>query len=94
MKSSTNRILTSHVGSLPRPEGVLRLIFPKETGQAYDRDVHARGMHEAVRDIVRRQEEIGIDVVNDGEQTKSKKLRALTEGAKIASRQLWGRAAS
>src|SRR4051794_15176640 len=71
MKSSLNRILTSHVGSLPRPDGVLRLIFPKETGQAYDRDAHALGMRDAVTDIVRRQTAIGIDIVNDGEQTKS-----------------------
>jgi 5-methyltetrahydropteroyltriglutamate--homocysteine methyltransferase len=71
MKSSTSRILTSHVGSLPRPDSVLRLIYPKETGQAYDREAHARDMHKTVRDIVRRQTEIGIDIVNDGEQTKS-----------------------
>src|SRR5215468_8245340 len=71
MKSSANRILTSHVGSLPRPDNVLRLIFPKETGQAYDRDAHARDMNRVVGDIVRRQTDIGIDIVNDGEQTKS-----------------------
>jgi len=71
MKSSTQRILTSHVGSLPRPDDVLRLIFPKETGQPYDREAQARGMRNAVNDIVRRQSAIGIDIVNDGEQTKS-----------------------
>src|SRR2546427_218725 len=71
MKSSTSRILTSHVGSLPRPDAVLRLIHPKETGLAFDRDAHASGMRKAVTDIVRRQTEIGIDIVNDGEQTKS-----------------------
>jgi 5-methyltetrahydropteroyltriglutamate--homocysteine methyltransferase len=71
MKSSTKRILTSHVGSLPRPDNVLRLIYPKETGQPYDRDAHASGMRKAVTDIVRRQTQIGIDIVNDGEQTKS-----------------------
>jgi 5-methyltetrahydropteroyltriglutamate--homocysteine methyltransferase len=71
MKSSTHRILTSHVGSLPRADDVLRLIYPKETGQPYDRETQARGMRDAVSDIVRRQREIGIDIVNDGEQTKS-----------------------
>jgi 5-methyltetrahydropteroyltriglutamate--homocysteine methyltransferase len=70
MKSSTSRILTSHVGSLPRPDSVLRLIHSKETGQPYDREALARGMRHAVSDIVRRQTEIGIDIVNDGEQTK------------------------
>src|SRR5712692_296686 len=71
MKSSTNRIITSHVGSLPRPDAVLRLIYPKESGLAYDRHAHADGMRKAVADIVRRQTEVGIDIVNDGEQTKS-----------------------
>lgn len=71
MKSNTTRILTSHVGSLPRPDDVLRLIYAKETGQPYDREAHARGMRRAVSDIVRRQTEIGVDIVNDGEQTKS-----------------------
>ena len=70
MKPSTDRILTSHVGSLPRPDGVLRLIYPKETGQPYDHEAQARGMRNAVSDIVRRQSELGIDIVNDGEQTK------------------------
>jgi 5-methyltetrahydropteroyltriglutamate--homocysteine methyltransferase len=70
MKFSTNRILTSHVGSLPRPDSVLRSIYSKETGQPYDREALARGMRQAVSDIVRRQTEIGIDIVNDGEQTK------------------------
>jgi len=69
-QSCTDRILTSHVGSLPRPDSVLRLIYPKETGQPYDREAQARGMRNAVSDIVRRQSEIGIDIVNDGEQTK------------------------
>ena len=71
MKSSAHRILTSHVGSLPRPDDVLRLIYPKETGQSYEREAQARGMRDAVSDIVRRQRDIGIDIVNDGEQTKS-----------------------
>jgi len=50
---------------------VLRLIYPKESGLAYDRHAHADGMRKAVADIVRRQTEVGIDIVNDGEQTKS-----------------------
>jgi 5-methyltetrahydropteroyltriglutamate--homocysteine methyltransferase len=66
MKSSTHRILTSHVGSLPRPDDVLRLIYPKETGQPYDHEAQGRGMRDAVGDIVRRQSDIGIDIVNDG----------------------------
>ena len=80
MKSSTNRILTSHVGSLPRPESVLRLIYPKETGQPYDPRAHASGMRQAVSDIVRRQTELGIDIVNDGEQTKSNFIAYVRSG--------------
>ena len=71
MKRSVSRILTSHVGSLPRPDSVLQSIYPKETGQSYDRSAHANNMSKAVKDIVRRQAEIGIDIANDGEQTKS-----------------------
>jgi 5-methyltetrahydropteroyltriglutamate--homocysteine methyltransferase len=71
MKSSTERILTSHAGSLPRPDSVLRLIYPKETGQPFDREAHRGGMRQAVADIVHRQTDLGVDIVNDGEQTKS-----------------------
>ncbi|HYY88383.1 MAG TPA: cobalamin-independent methionine synthase II family protein [Chloroflexota bacterium] len=67
MKRSTERILTTHVGSLPRPPRLLDLM--KDLSR--DADDYAREVQAAVRDVVRRQVESGIDVVNDGEQGKS-----------------------
>jgi 5-methyltetrahydropteroyltriglutamate--homocysteine methyltransferase len=68
MKRSTDRILTTHTGSLPRPDDLAQLMFAKEDDQS------APGLDERIRsgvaEIVRRQVEIGIDVVNDGEMSK------------------------
>ena len=63
MKSSSKRFLTSHVGSLPRGDAVLRIIKAKETGEGFDRQAHAAGMRNAVTEIVRRQTAIGVDIV-------------------------------
>ncbi|MGZ8477639.1 MAG: cobalamin-independent methionine synthase II family protein [Candidatus Binatia bacterium] len=71
MKRSSERILTSHVGSLARADSLIPLLRLKEQGQPYDRDDLARRVHEAVTDVVRQQVEAGIDIVTDGEQGKS-----------------------
>ena len=71
MKTSTDRILTTHVGSLVRPHPLLRLVQAKIAGEPYDRDALARETRQAVADIVRRQAESGIDIVSDGEQSKA-----------------------
>ena len=70
MKTSEQRILTSHVGSLPRTEAVVRLLDAREGRGAYDAAEFDRTIRQAVLDIVRRQTEIGIDVVSDGETSK------------------------
>ena len=70
MKRSDDRILTTHVGSLPRPPGVAATLYARETGGAHDRAALARGIKDSVSDVVRRQLEIGIDIVNDGEHSK------------------------
>ena len=70
MKRSTDRILTTHVGSLARPDGLVPLLRLKEQGQPYDREDFARQVRQAVADSVRRQIEAGIDVPTDGEQGK------------------------
>ena len=70
MKASSERILTTHVGSLPRPPAVVDCLVRKERGEACDRAEFARVMKQGVADIVRRQAEIGIDVVSDGETSK------------------------
>jgi 5-methyltetrahydropteroyltriglutamate--homocysteine methyltransferase len=70
MKHSTGRILTTHVGSLPRSQAVVDLLFKREGGEPYDAAEFDRIMAQAVSDIVRQQVEIGIDVVSDGETSK------------------------
>jgi 5-methyltetrahydropteroyltriglutamate--homocysteine methyltransferase len=71
MKHSTQRILTTHVGSLARADSLASLLRLKEQGQPYDRAELARCVREAVTDVVRKQVEAGVDIVTDGEQGKS-----------------------
>lgn len=68
--SQTSRILTTHTGSLPRPPGLVELMFAKEEGREVDPDALARRVRRAVGDVVRRQREMGIDLVSDGEMSK------------------------
>src|ERR1700747_1768005 len=70
MKTSQDRILTTHVGSLPRPPELRELLVRKDQSQAYDKAELDRLTRQAVLDIVRRQAQTGIDVVNDGEMSK------------------------
>ncbi len=79
MKRSTERILTTHVGSLARPEALVPLLRAQDLGQPYDREVFAKLVREAVTDVVRRQCEAGIDIVTDGEQSKSSFYRYVLE---------------
>jgi 5-methyltetrahydropteroyltriglutamate--homocysteine methyltransferase len=70
MKTSTDRILTTHVGSLPRPPALRDLLVKKDQGQPYDKGELTRLTKEAVAGIVRRQAEAGVDIVDDGEMSK------------------------
>jgi 5-methyltetrahydropteroyltriglutamate--homocysteine methyltransferase len=71
MKRSTERILTTHVGSLSRPDALVPILRSKDRGQPYDREAYARLVREAVTDVARRQTEAGVDIVTDGEQGKA-----------------------
>jgi len=71
MKTSTGRILTTHVGSIPRPESVTSLLRARVSGQRIDEARLATAVAEAVTDVVRRQAEVGLDVVSDGEMSKT-----------------------
>ncbi|MGH8071686.1 MAG: cobalamin-independent methionine synthase II family protein [Candidatus Entotheonellia bacterium] len=71
MKRSTERILTTFVGSLARPADLIDLMKAKETGQPYDHEALARRVRSAVAEVVRRQAEAGVDIVTDGEQGKA-----------------------
>jgi 5-methyltetrahydropteroyltriglutamate--homocysteine methyltransferase len=70
MKTSTDRILTTHVGSLPRSEAVVALLEARENRAPFDAAAFDREMRQAVADIVTRQVELGIDIVSDGETSK------------------------
>jgi 5-methyltetrahydropteroyltriglutamate--homocysteine methyltransferase len=70
MQRSTERILTTHVGSLPRPQDVVDLLFAQDRGEAFDPARFEAVMRGAVGDVIRRQAEAGIDVVSDGEMSK------------------------
>jgi len=70
MKTSENRILTTHVGSLPRSEAVTEGVFAREEGQLEDEAGLEKTISDAVDEVVRRQAETGIDVVSDGEMSK------------------------
>ncbi len=70
MKRSTDRILTTHVGSLPRPASILPLLQAQSAGKPYDENTLIQETGKAVGDIVRRQIEAGLDIVSDGEYVK------------------------
>jgi 5-methyltetrahydropteroyltriglutamate--homocysteine methyltransferase len=71
MQRSTDRIRTTHVGSLPRPPALLDLMRAAAQGQAVDPAELAEAERSAVTDVVAWQREAGLDVVSDGEQTKT-----------------------
>ena len=70
MKRSTDRILTTHVGSLPRPADLLEMMDAKEKGRGPDPKAYEARLREAVAEIVNKQVELGIDVIDDGEYSK------------------------
>ena len=70
MKTSTDRILTTHVGSLPRPQDVVDLLFAQDRGEPYDEAKFEETMQRAVGDAMKKQEECGVDIVSDGETSK------------------------
>jgi 5-methyltetrahydropteroyltriglutamate--homocysteine methyltransferase len=71
MKRSSERILTTHVGSLVRPPRLREHLAAKEAGRDFDRNAYAQCLREEVAEVVRRQAETGIDVVSDGEFGKA-----------------------
>jgi 5-methyltetrahydropteroyltriglutamate--homocysteine methyltransferase len=70
MKRSTDRFLTTHTGSLPRPDDLIRMMYAKEEGVPVDRAALGARVREAVAEVVKKQVDAGIDLVNDGEMSK------------------------
>src|SRR5579859_3995325 len=66
-----HRILTTHTGSLPRPDDLSALMWAKMTGKPFDAAALAQRTRAAVGEIVARQAEVGLDIVSDGEQSKA-----------------------
>ena len=70
MQRSTERILTTHAGSLPRPARLLPLVFAQEAGETVDADQLAAEIQAAVTETVKKQADSGVDVLNDCEVSK------------------------
>ena len=62
-----DRILTTHVGSLPRPEKLITLNHQRIVGETVDERAYEEELSSAVADLVRHQKDVGIDLINDGE---------------------------
>ncbi len=70
MKRSRERILTSHAGNLPRPDDLWQMLVARDSGRPQAAAALSRRVREVVAETVRKQVEVGIDIVNDGEQSK------------------------
>ena len=70
MIRSTERFLTTHTGSLPRPDDLIRMMYAKEEGVPVDPAALGVRVRSAVAEIVQQQADAGIDLVNDGELSK------------------------
>ena len=70
MQRSTERFLTTHTGSLPRPDDLIRMMYAKEEGVPVDGRALAERVRAAVADVVRKQAAAGVDLINDGELSK------------------------
>ncbi|MSQ98688.1 MAG: epoxyalkane--coenzyme M transferase [Xanthomonadales bacterium] len=79
MKRSTERILTTHVGSLPRPGYLVELMFAKADGLKVDEQELGRAIRKSVGEVVQHQKDAGIDIVSDGEMSKPSYATYVTE---------------
>jgi 5-methyltetrahydropteroyltriglutamate--homocysteine methyltransferase len=79
MKRSTERVLTTHVGSLVRPPEILRHIIAKVRHEPVDEEAFAKSVRDGVREVVRKQAEVGIDIPSDGEYSKPSFAGYITE---------------
>src|SRR5215470_10390322 len=79
MQRSTDRILTTHAGSLPMPPDLSEMLRAKKAGQPYDEPALQRRLASAVAAAVQKQAENGIDIITDGEQSKTSFTTYLSE---------------
>jgi 5-methyltetrahydropteroyltriglutamate--homocysteine methyltransferase len=97
MKRSTQRILTTHVGSLPRPDDLRALILKKQHGERIDEGAFAARVKSAVAEVVKRQSEAGIDILADGEMGRigfipyvNERLAGIEPSAAALPANYWG----
>src|SRR6476646_8150994 len=79
MKRRTDRFLTTHTGSLPRPEDLIRTMYAKQEGVPVDAVALERRVAAAVTEVVQKQSAAGIDVINDGEMSKPSYATYITD---------------
>jgi 5-methyltetrahydropteroyltriglutamate--homocysteine methyltransferase len=79
MKRSTDRILTTHVGSLVRPMSIRNTLIARDYGQPYDEAAYQKTLRDEVANVVREQATVGIDIVSDGEYGKAGWIRYVAE---------------
>src|SRR5471032_3324776 len=70
MQRSADRFLTTHTGSLPRPDDLIRAMYAKEEGVPVDAGALAARVRAAVTEVVKKQADAGVDLINDGEMSK------------------------
>ena len=70
MQRSLDRFLTTHTGSLPRPDDLIRMMYAKEEGVPVDPEALSARVRAAVAEVVKKQTDAGVDLVNDGEMSK------------------------
>ena len=79
MQRSSDRILTTHVGSLVRPMSIRNILSAREHGQPYDEAAYEKTLREEVAGVVRKQADVGVDIVSDGEYGKAGWIRYVSE---------------
>src|SRR6202165_1381628 len=70
MQRSTGRFLTTHTGSLPRPDDLIRMMYAKEEGVPVDAAALSARVRAAVAEVVKKQADAGVDLINDGKMSK------------------------
>ncbi len=79
MKRSTDRILVTHVGSLVRPMSIRNILAARDHGQPYEEAAYEKTLREEVAGVVRKQADVGVDIVSDGEYGKAGWIRYVAE---------------
>src|SRR5262249_25698294 len=79
MQRSSDRILVTHVGSLVRPMSIRNILWARDYGQPHDEAAYAKGLRDEVGNVVRKQAEVGVDIVSDGEYGKAGWIRYVSE---------------